>query len=120
MLETVYLVQNNFKTELAYVLDQFNADRCYLGDGYYRLQDFGNGIYELEFSIAGPCSTFDPHPAIKFQLTDASEIITPLYYRDMVLAPIKFFKPETQAELTFVQSALRELVRKFYQAKSTT
>ncbi|GAB2021415.1 hypothetical protein RyT2_04890 [Pseudolactococcus yaeyamensis] len=114
---TVYSEQNNQMTQLDFILANFSESREYLEDGYYRVQDFGDDSYELEFSTAGYCGTFDSHPAIKFQMDAETKTITFLLYRDMVVSPIKFFKPESEKEQAFVQEHFEQLVAKFYQAK---
>ena len=43
MQATVYSVQNNQMDQLEFVLTHFGASREYLDDGYYRVQDFGDG-----------------------------------------------------------------------------
>lgn len=113
----VCLAQNNLSIKLASILTAYSDQREYLGDGYYRIQAFGAHCYELEFSLSGPCGTFESHPAIKFQyLPDMAEPLV-LYYRDMVVSPIQLFKPETEAEQTLAQTSLVELIERFYQAK---
>ncbi|MDR1606118.1 MAG: hypothetical protein LBS41_03290 [Streptococcaceae bacterium] len=108
---------NKLLEQLKVVLAHFDENRTYLGDGYYRLQDFGAGVYEIEYSIAGFCGTFESQPAIKFQVDFDSQAITFLFYRDMVAHPIKFFKPETEADQAFVAEAFEHLLAKFYQHK---
>ena len=120
MQATVYSVQNNQMDQLEFVLTHFGASREYLDDGYYRVQDFGDGSYELEFSTAGYCSTFDSHPAIKFRIDAETKAVTFLLYRDMVVSPIKFFKPESEADITFVQGRFDHLLAKFNQVKQAT
>ena len=117
MRAIVYLALNKQMKQLEFVLTHFSDSREYLKDGYYRVQDFGDDVYELEFSTAGYCGTFDSHPAIKFRMDAESKAVTFLLYRDMVVSPIKFFKPETEAEITTVQKEFEQLVAKFYQAK---
>ena len=117
MQATVCSGQNKPMDQLEFVLTHFSASRDYREDGYYRVQNFGDGTYEFEFSTAGYCGTFDSHPAIKFRMDAESKAVTFLLYRDMVVSPIKFFKPETEAEITTVQKEFEQLVAKFYQAK---
>ncbi|GHU43155.1 hypothetical protein FACS1894193_09580 [Bacilli bacterium] len=104
-------------TQLDFILENFSESREYLEDGYYRVQDFGDGSYELEFSVAGYCGTFDSHPAIKFRIDAETKVVTFLLYRDMVASPIQFFKPETKKDQAFVQERFEQLLAKFYQAK---
>lgn len=103
--------------KLKVVLANFNENRTYNGDGYYRVKPFDDGSYELEFSVSGSCGTFDSHPAIKFVLSPESDAVTYLLYRDMLATPIKFFKPESDAEQEFVNLAFEQLVDKFYLLK---
>ena len=117
MRATVCSGQNNQMDQLEFVLTQFSASREYLEDGYYRVQDFGDGTYELEFSTAGYCGTFDSHPAIKFRIDAETKTMTFLLYRDMVVSPIQFFKPESKTDQDFVQARFDQLLTKFYQAK---
>lgn len=119
MLATVYSVLNNQMKQLEFVLAHFSDSRDYLKDGYYRVQDFGDGTYELEFSTAGYCGTFDSHPAIKFRIVPETKTITFLLYRDMVARPIQFFKPESESDCDFVQERFNQLLAKFYQAKQS-
>ncbi|MGX6990495.1 hypothetical protein ACWN8M_02480 [Pseudolactococcus reticulitermitis] len=117
MQETVCSELNNQMTQLDFILANFSESREYLEDGYYRVQDFGDGSYELEFSVAGYCGTFDSHPAIKFRMDAETKAVTFLLYRDMVASPIQFFKPETKKDQAFVQERFEQLLAKFYQAK---
>lgn len=103
--------------KLKVVLAQFKEDRTYIDDGYYRVKSFDDGSYELEFSVSGSCGTFDSHPAIKIALSTETDDVTYLLYRDMVVSPIEFFKPESEAELAFVKLAFEQLVDKFYSLK---
>ena len=103
--------------KLKFVLTHFKEDREYHGDGYYRVKSFDDGSYELEFSVSGSCGTFDSHPAIKVALSPESDTVTYLLYRDMVVNPIKFFKPESDVEQGFVKLAFEQLVDKFYLLK---
>ena len=119
MRATVYSVLNNQMKQLEFVLAHFSDSREYLKDGYYRVQDFGDGTYELEFSTAGYCGTFDSHPAIKFRIVPETKTITFLLYRDMVVRPIQFFKPESESDCDFVQERFNQLLAKFYQAKQS-
>lgn len=120
MRAIVYLALNKQMKQLEFVLTHFSDSREYLKDGYYCVQDFGDDVYELEFSTAGYCGTFDSHPAIKFRIIPETQTITFLLYRDMVARPIQFFKPESESDDAFVQERFNQLVAKFYQAKQST
>jgi hypothetical protein len=103
--------------KLDFVLTHFSDSREYLADGYYRVKDFGDGIYELEFSVAGYCGTFDSKPAIKFQVLSESSEVHFLLYRDMTTQPVQFFTPDA-TNLDFVTAAFEKLVDQFYQVKA--
>lgn len=101
------------------VLAQFNEERVYHNGEYYRLKKFDDDIYELEAAISGACGTFDSHPAIKFKTIPESNQVLFLSYRDVVVNPMKCFKPESEAEFEFVKLAFEQLLDKFYQVKSS-
>ncbi|GFH40928.1 hypothetical protein [Pseudolactococcus insecticola] len=101
--------------KLRYVLTHFSDSRVFISDGYYRVQQFDNDIYELEFSVSGYCGTFESKPAIKFQLSSDDDI-TFLLYRDMTATPIKFFTPDDSNKAA-VRSEFEALVERFYQVK---
>lgn len=103
-------------TKLEFVLTHFSDNREFISDGYYRVKAFGDDVYELEFSVAGYCGTFDSKPAIKFQVSPETQEVTFLLYRDMTTNPIQFFTPDA-SNLAFVASEFDQLVDKFYQTK---
>ena len=105
------------KDKLDFLLKHFSEERVYKQDGYYRLKHFDDDTYELEFSVSGPCGTFESHPAIKFKSSSESDQLIFLSYRDVVVNPMKSFKPESEEQLKFVTLAFKELVDKFYQLK---
>ena len=110
MLAIVFLGLNNMMDKLAFVLAHFNEDRVYHNGEYYRLKQFDDDTYELEVSISGACGTFESHPAIKFKIMPESNQVLFLSYRDVVANPMKFFKPETEAELDFVRLDRKSVV----------
>ncbi|GFH42371.1 hypothetical protein Hs30E_09220 [Lactococcus hodotermopsidis] len=96
------------------VIKNYDDNRQFLGDGYYRVIKFADNIYEFDFSKSGPCSTFESAPAIKFEMVDNT--IKFLLYRDMTSRPIKFFTPESDD--TFVKNEFEKLVDKFLSQKA--
>ena len=120
MLAIVFLGLNNMMDKLAFVLAHFNEDRVYHNGEYYRLKQFDDDTYELEVSISGACGTFESHPAIKFKIMPESNKVLFLSYRDVVVNPMKSFKPESEAELDFVRLAFEQLVDKCNQVKSSS
>lgn len=117
MLEIVFLALNNIMDKLGFILDHFDDERVYKNNGYYRVKQLEDDTYELEFSIAGSCGTFDSHPAIRFKILPDLDQLIFLSYRDVEVNPMKWFKPESDDELDFVTLAFEQLVDKFYQFK---
>ena len=117
MLEIVFSVLNNMKEKLDFILANFNEERIYHNGEYYRLKTFDDGTYELELSVSGACGTFESHPAIKFKIKPEADQVIFLSYRDVVVNPMKYFKPESDTELAFVSLAFEQLIDKCYHIK---
>jgi hypothetical protein len=95
MRAIVYLALNKQMKQLEFVLTHFSDSREYLKDGYYRVQDFGDDVYELEFSTAGYCGTFDSHPAIKFRIIPETKPLLS-YFIEIWLRDLSSFSSQNQ------------------------
>ena len=99
--------------ELEFLLSHFDEKKRFIEDGYYRLRTSDVDEYELAFLVADACGTTAINPQITLKVE--GERITPRVLIDLATTPTKYihYAAETSAEL---ETALSELVAKFYQA----
>ncbi|MDR0922159.1 MAG: hypothetical protein LBM95_07250 [Lactobacillales bacterium] len=99
-----------------WVLENFNEEKEFIKDGYYRVREVLDNVYDIDFTVSGPCGESILHPQIRVEKSD--EGLVPIQEFDTFVTPVIFMKRDSKENEAKLDQAFTELLKKFQKAKN--
>lgn len=98
-------------SRLERLFDAMDMGESYYHQGaYYRLKDYGDGVYALQRAVAGMCGEKTASPSLKFYFKNGKLVYQ--FYVDFEAQPL-VMKPYTPDEADFFGEAMDHLLDHF-------
>lgn len=83
-----------------------------IGNGYYRVRQKAENLYDFAYLVPNPCGDTNPHPQITVEIIAGRAV--PIRLLDVEASPLRMLTAIDQQEL---QAAFSELLDRFLAAK---
>ncbi|MGO2082515.1 hypothetical protein [Vagococcus sp.] len=98
------------KKRLTNLLSSFTAEKQYIQDGYYRIRQKTESIYELAFLVTDSCGASCVHPQITVEVK--ADTLVPLQLFDLGVQPTRHVLYDEETQL-ILELELEKLIKKF-------